>query len=1780
MAAGALSSSEIVAGESPRRIRAHLLTHADWNPTKSLTELSKQLAVEYEDRFLVELIQNGYDAHPKRARDGVIHILLDERSEVPLLYVANTGRPFNEQNFQALTNVARSNKPAGEGIGNKGVGFRSVLQICDWPEIYSRDPDMRDDSGFNGFCFRFARDDDVAALTTSAIEFAIVREDFSPYLLPVPASPTDPTLARLRGLGAATVVRLPLEVAGATELARGQLARLTQPHAPVALFLERLRCIVVEHIDADGVTERHEITRQVEHVTRVDDVEITRVRTADATFLLGTRSVERAAVLAIIDDAIAARELDSSWRDWSGDAEVGIAVSLDDADEQQPSLYTHLPMRTASPLAAHLNAPFHTKISRTELNESTSLNAFFLRTAADVCATIVKEFASAPHVDDLERQSVVADLICWDAEHLALFESALQDHGLNVKTSSLIPLQAAGDNEWGSLEESYTWPHRALTFLTTDRLSQISAPLVSERLGSTRITRLQELHRIVMQCDMTPDDELVAEWAEAAARALARTRLKLATWNDFYLDLAAVFAGRKATALRERRILLDQKGSLRRAGPWDDQESGAREPTVFVPPQRLGETAPDDTDDVAADEEEVAVPVGLQRAISYLHDGLALRRREGSTTRRTPILELLEGAQLVERFDRHAILTHLRRLLRGRVGTKTKQQALRWVFLQDRSARAGLRGLDNVGLHVPTRGGWILATDAVFSGAWRRRTGSTLTALVEAVGEVSGTMTAYASKILLDPDEWPFRVNMDEFGDFLERIGVRDGLHPIALRSNSRIQMDGRDYRPEDIARRFGLDEEISEMWAAHVREEWAGYVALAGPYTSYRGDQELWVLPGQDAYGDFSQRARDLLAGLVIESIEAWPSEAQTYTFERFMSQHRSRTDPQSWPSPAVTFVAKADWFPMSNPRRRESRYFVPPNAAWHFDESDAEPPPRFARLCPRDHRRRIGESAMRLARLVDAGLRVWNSPDTALDRLVELASLLSNGDVAEGDLASYRRALEAAWSDVAQSHLIDASDLEGTTAVASVRHILETFDPRDNGEFPVIYVPDSEGGLAARIIDAAGLPLLVCAPRDGGRVAGLIADAKILTVRRTSAVDASVVADAGRVACGPTVGVPLLDDLGHWFARVFAVIVELQGNLMVHVTERVLQNAVARLRRVRLLRSRRLDLLIDGVPVSSSGQLTDCVHIADDHHPVIVLRTSADATPSWDWIEAMAESLSELTVRQGLASDLRAAALVLDRVLGGAWREPTDAELARALHVSEERVRVIGDGVRSDVDHVVYLILPAVVVLLDLSSAETLAASSHDDREGLLSALAEILDQPLAQRLLEAGEAAESPDDVRRRMNLGFGEMNDALEALGRPPLHFPGEHAEALRRYMSEHREDILSAVRSRFVEAFRTTADLSAYAAARRFDGLTPDAEWLHSFDIPPDDRLATRVREWISTLGGSPREESLQVLDDVRANNQTLLDTELPRIRQVASAWCRKHSVSVPAEWTDVSLVLDRLNASGCLDFEPLDLASLLKWLVALDCWPSDMPLSTDLESLGLTSDDLATASDTADADEEMRRRARRVVVLDNEGFEPTGADLRRLVSAAQSSASEEFLSSRTTIAKLDALQITPRTAGGDSLRGGGGRASGRKELSPDQRIAVGLVGEALAFEWLRHAYPEATPDSWVSANRVLGVGGHEGNDFLGYDFEVIRRSQTLLFEVKATPGDAYEFDFGESELHAAKQARRGAYRIIFLRCVLDSTERELLVLPNPLETGAGDLFAQVNEGVRLRFRPS
>ena len=120
----------------------------------SAKRYGEEAAREYGDRFLIELIQNAYDANPRGATCGKVSVVLDlGEGEHGVLYVANTGRPFSDDNFDAITDIAQSDKPPGEGIGNKGVGFKSVQQVSQLPEVYSARLESSDDSTFDGVLF-------------------------------------------------------------------------------------------------------------------------------------------------------------------------------------------------------------------------------------------------------------------------------------------------------------------------------------------------------------------------------------------------------------------------------------------------------------------------------------------------------------------------------------------------------------------------------------------------------------------------------------------------------------------------------------------------------------------------------------------------------------------------------------------------------------------------------------------------------------------------------------------------------------------------------------------------------------------------------------------------------------------------------------------------------------------------------------------------------------------------------------------------------------------------------------------------------------------------------------------------------------------------------------------------------------------------------------------------------------------------------------------------------------------------------------------------------------------------------------------------------------------------------------------------------------------------------------------------------------------------------------------------------------------------------------------
>lgn len=1766
--------SEIVSSESPNRIRDHLSRRARYNPTRSLTALTSQLSQEYEDRFLVELIQNAYDAHPPGARDGRLHVWLDESSDgQPTLYVANTGRPFTSENFDALTNVAQSSKPPGEGIGNKGIGFRSVLQVCESPEIYSCDPETVSGSDFDGFCFGFATDLQIRSMVSDDSQYAAIKDDFSRYLLPVVVRPTAPPLRVLRALGMVTVVRLPLTTSRAVELARAQVQGLLEPTPPIALFLDRLESITVDHISGD---EEH-ITAQVDR--RVTDVVVSEggpilrwVETVGRRFLTTTRALPATEVREVVDSAITLGELDQSWAAWDSDVEVSIALLTGDSEQDGsgPSTYTYLPMRIASPLAAHLHAPFHTKLARLDLNEKSLFNSFLLEIAAALSAATIQLLIAGKDLElDLRtRQAAVVDLLCWDPDHIEYLVAALEAVGLDLESSSLIPARGPQGVTWAGLRQVRTWSSAGLEVIT-DESVEGQAHLLEPSIGQDRVQRLGAVSEHFLSHDLDPGDDEVAEWIERIAKGLHGA--SIAKWNRFLSDVAVVFESRRAIALQGRFLLLDDKQKLRRAGPWESVESSSSEPTVFIPPQPSGAVGESGVDDEESDLS--TVPKNLQRSIAFLHKGIKVRTRVGRTFKRTPVGELFKKADLVESFELTEMLSHLERLLSGNVSSATRRQALSWVYLQERASRSNIADLARLGLHVPTVGGWVPASEAVFSEGWRTARSATLASLVAHAAGLSESTRALGERAILGPGEWPFKLkDREAFHEYLARCGVRDGLFPVALRSRTAIRMNGINFTAATIAERFILAD--SEGWAQHVTETWQR--ELAGPYTPYSGDKDLWIVPGQEAFGSLGANGKDRLAAAILESIGDWPDETWMYGFRRRSPAHVHRPDPQAWPSPARTFVERAAWFPMSDAGRRDERYFVPVSEAWNFDESGTDTAPRFARLAPIDHRHRIAASRSATGRLDNAGLMTWNSVASAGPRLRELADLVVSGEVTEAELLSVRRAVAQAWSEVVRGST-EALPTD-VRLLVSRGFALGVVEPSAS-EPPEVFVHDGTPGLVGQVLEASSYPILVADPDDGERIAEALAGNEGFVVRRSSTVEANVILDDQEMSPSAEAGDALLEIFEPWLVRTLLAIIDIRSTRFARVTDKVLHDAEARLRRIRLVIGSTIDLTVDGRGLSAAGRLAECIHIDDPTHPLLVLNGTDVDVPSWRSLEMLADDLAELIGQGQGASEIRAAALAFQRLIGD-WREPSDEEIATVLRCSVEAVTEVLHNLRTSSDQLRFLLAPFIGVLAGVEAARRIQTEAVADLNELQTLVTELIGEDQGLALFGRATRAESIAGIRREMGTDLGELNTMLSELAYPPLHFAEMHQTALTSYLNECRVRTLGELRQRFLALFVAGVDLAEYTTARDFRDVQPDPTWLHDHEVLSDAMMQTLVELWLTTKGQPPRlAQPLESVDEVRAANRSLLDDCLPRMARLIAAWSTKSGVERADVWSETGRVRDALGASGCLDFVELGDEQLLTWLVRLKLWPSGMAATLDASELGLSAADLEK-SDSLPSDD-RRKRKRTELTFGDRTFDTTTEELRDLIEAVAASADEGFLRTRSTPTKLSAISL-PRGRKGRASAGSRGapKSYGGPQPTQEQTAAIGLAGEALAYRWLQNAYTQTTPDSWVSANRTFELGGHAGRDDLGYDFLIARKNETLYFEVKSTTTDEYEFDIGESELAAARAARKGCYRIIHIRSVLQPELRQLLVVPNPLDPAYVTSFAQINKGMRLRFDPT
>ena len=164
----------------------------------------------------------------------------------------------------------------------------------------------------DGYCFRFARPQDIRELAGHAApaEVARVERDLSPYVLPIPIADVPDVVAGFRRDGFTTVIRLPLDSDEALQAAGEQVAALRDETVPIHLFLDRVSEIAIE----EGTEAATRLSRVARPLMPGSGVLLEMVDLAgQGAYLVASEAVQRDRLHSAIRESVEHNRADESW---------------------------------------------------------------------------------------------------------------------------------------------------------------------------------------------------------------------------------------------------------------------------------------------------------------------------------------------------------------------------------------------------------------------------------------------------------------------------------------------------------------------------------------------------------------------------------------------------------------------------------------------------------------------------------------------------------------------------------------------------------------------------------------------------------------------------------------------------------------------------------------------------------------------------------------------------------------------------------------------------------------------------------------------------------------------------------------------------------------------------------------------------------------------------------------------------------------------------------------------------------------------------------------------------------------------------------------------------------------------------------------------------------------------------------------------------------------------------------------------------------------------------
>jgi hypothetical protein len=1793
---------------------------------RSLHSLTEQVEHQYHGRFLIELIQNAHDAlheEPTREQPARIAIVLDlQDSTHGTLLVANDGNPFTRSNFEQLSQLGQSDKDPQKSIGNKGLGFRSVLEVSDRPEVYSRA--SAGSAQFDGYCFAFEPEvvkaligpmealadggpvpaspvtgEPIVDWAEALLEkfrtrvraaesgwLAAETRFLSPYLLPVPRHQVEsPAVQALEAKGFMSVIRLPLKSDAAVNLVREHMAQLSPT---TLLFLDRVRALELAGATPAGRVISRETTQGTGALAQ-RTVRLSEGQREYRDYEVWTRQIHIADTNE--DFRAAVKELPGRWPEIE---DVSVSIAVRKAEVPEVGVFSiYLPTGVPTGSAVHVNAPFFANMSRTDITFSDEYNRRLLNTAADVVVEVVRRQLAGKLLDDarmiVDMLSPYGDDAAASARWTQLVEASFQRAKVSLDDAAL----ALADRGWRKLGATALVPDTGRTRLINEGLLRKHAtfdifhPGLASRRGQI----------VALANSRTPPRGAAAtahQLASTVASVAEEIHRKGGDWNAFWHDVALLMPHGQE-ALARYQVILGNDGRLHAA-------SGA-ERVFFVP--RQGTV---DDSDIGSEGAPIDVPASLQSTVAFLHESITVYEPDSRPARQTPVRIYL-AAGLVTQFRVEAIFTGTLKDATPELPAKLKGPEaerclaiLRWALSMIRSAVARDRGSDAMmallqPIPVPCRDGWYPMSEASFGAGWPETTGELLVSYLDAVP--GSAAKGARNRVLVPPDDPSWDALGATSQDLLRRGGVFDGLRletvkPEAWSSQFNASLQSFDL-PSAAPPGFdvGFWAEYKKLIESTVRG------GFQGPQPYVIG--VLHHFPGM-ADGRLHGLAREALCMLILKSLPRWADGLEPLTFSKRGGQSHRR----SGVSPLRHFLQTQAW--LAVPDDRSTIQWSRPAERWHVPaDAIARRSTHFAHLraLPYTLARRLDTNPELASRVHQLGMPYLDlHAETNDPRLLrELISAIGSETAPEPNVLLGQ--IRDAWhrfrpraDQVALDHL-------------PVRAKATPLRKHPMTEGALVYLPDR--GTLASELEQFGVSVLTLYPQDATALRDWFRSAYGERVVPTSSL--RVVPRVNDAAWDGNSAEPLSESALSWMIAPLLTLVAFYQNIW-GVHSPTFSERLDRVREMRVDWVGRIELVV------MSGEIevmrTDVPAHWDLSRKTLLVSEAARRQPT-----TIAAALAQSIERDDLEVPLRV--LLGQQSSIDEPREGLAGALA-TLKISAEQLDAVRQHLRGDVGHAAQLLQVLCEVLehgCDYSGL--LSANTDDELATAVAAIAppDVTARDVVRVATESRDSFEFGSTLSRQWGQRF-ELplwNAALVRLGRRTI----ENRE-WQNQLRAHLEESCGLVKLIAAHLLREPQSLSYKDMLSRYEALATGSvtmgreRW--EIDFPTAmGPVAELVKEWpggIKFAGTIMNSESaaslrsglntlgLDLASDpdaqCRANHQALAAVCecLDRLRQ--AWWVKTGATAAFGDWRSIrdeligqgkASIGDRAYSQSLTQADVL--TSLRQTAAALRTPPpffSAAQSSTDLAALRseleISDQDLNEADARLAAQRAETLRRRHFVQVCGEDFDASDENRSQLWHFLQERIAFQKLAVDTPMDLERSAELVPANARRTRERK---ETTKPKPTTPPQRQPkavdelIGLAGEIYVFEMLRRQYGNdvVTASSWISSNSRFVFDDNPHDDGAGCDFAFTDGGRSYKVEVKASAGDTPAFTLGSSEIALAmeiatrKKGRRARFVLVHVRNAL-STAPDAVLLPNPYGADGANVFRIDQADARVSYR--